>query len=166
MAEVIEIQDLEVRQKNLLGRFDEFNGKQSVIHKDLVEIKDSLKEMKEKCDVIAKKLQILLGIEDKETKIGVAVENSKEASPINNESVSVDKIGVNINGKSILDSLPGGNQDVGSNGEIFINKTPDLNMGYCGSSSTYSNFKISRLDFPCFDGGDVCGWIRQATSGR
>ncbi|KAF5183860.1 hypothetical protein FRX31_026553 [Thalictrum thalictroides] len=36
-------------------------------------------------------------------------------------------------------------------------------MGYCSSSSTHNDFKITGLDFPCFDGCNVRGWIRQAS---
>ncbi|KAF5190434.1 hypothetical protein FRX31_019980 [Thalictrum thalictroides] len=41
-----------------------------------------------------------------------------------------------------------------------MDKTPDLEMGYCSSSSTHSDFKITGLDFPCFDGGAETRYVK------
>ncbi|PIA35118.1 hypothetical protein AQUCO_03600054v1 [Aquilegia coerulea] len=163
-------QELEASVKALENRFDDLGGKHNSLQSDVLEMKDSMKEMNEKFDFLTKGIKSLLGDKELDAEKIEAVEVStpmKVVSPTAQGSVS---------GNGILGPTPGifnrpteGNHGSTSKFHEFSprsvtipNRLPDLSRQSSGTNSSFGKFKIPKLAFPQFGGDDVRTWIRKA----
>ncbi|KAF5175185.1 hypothetical protein FRX31_035231 [Thalictrum thalictroides] len=144
------VNDIADKQTIMKGDLDEIKDQIKVMQDDFT---DQIKGMKDEFAVISKGVQTLLGLKAKEELVAEAAELSagtKTPSPMLHRSTS---------NNGILGPPPGGTSRF-NNG--LVTNTQDNSHVGVGFNSAYGNFKVPKIEFPCFEGVDVRGWIRKS----